>query len=298
MALMSIINPAGDSFVKYISDAAGTELQTLTFEVHVVNEKGENIPKLLDIDTEITYIHPRLVPIASDGSFTLTLVGLDTANGIDDAGNVLVVDGQSIVMFYSIVIRQFSNVLFKFTASIPALPSPRTLEEIINSAFPVVPGSSIFNTGIPAGGTTGQHLAKLSGADFNADWVDPPTGTFLDEQGFPNLATGTNTAFGSTMEWASTANAVVTMEYVCTQVVFGNSTFGASGSIRIIIQGNATANVALSDENRFEIDLSNAANIVFSVDVSASVARLLYTSTSITAIRFFNIKYTTYTNSI
>lgn len=30
--------------------------------------------------------------------------------------------------------------------------------------------------GIPAGGTTGQHLAKKSGANYDVEWVDPPSG--------------------------------------------------------------------------------------------------------------------------
>jgi len=30
--------------------------------------------------------------------------------------------------------------------------------------------------GVPAGGTTGQLLAKIDGTDYNTDWVDPPTG--------------------------------------------------------------------------------------------------------------------------
>lgn len=30
--------------------------------------------------------------------------------------------------------------------------------------------------GVPTGGTTGQMLAKTTGADYDTEWVDPPTG--------------------------------------------------------------------------------------------------------------------------
>lgn len=37
-------------------------------------------------------------------------------------------------------------------------------------------GGALLVEGIPAGGTTGQILAKASGADYDNEWIDPPTG--------------------------------------------------------------------------------------------------------------------------
>lgn len=48
--------------------------------------------------------------------------------------------------------------------------------------------------GIPAGGTTGQILAKVSDTSYDTEWIDPPSGGSvvlgLSEIGFGNSSTG------------------------------------------------------------------------------------------------------------
>jgi hypothetical protein len=36
--------------------------------------------------------------------------------------------------------------------------------------------SGDISAGVPAGGTTGQVLAKTSGTDYHTQWIDPPAG--------------------------------------------------------------------------------------------------------------------------
>ena len=45
-----------------------------------------------------------------------------------------------------------------------------------NGWYDVSTGASGIQSGLPPGGTAGQLLAKIDGTNYNAEWVDPPTG--------------------------------------------------------------------------------------------------------------------------
>lgn len=121
---------------------------------------------------------------------------------------------------------------------------------------------------------------------------------FQPEVAFDALpGVGSPTAYGGGLEWDATANACITMEYVITNQPFGASNQGASGSLRIVIQGVNTSLVFLNDENRMEVSISSPMTTVFSVDVLSVNCRLLYTGQG-GSIHFFNIKHTILINTI
>lgn len=102
----------------------------------------------------------------------------------------------------------------------------------------------------------------------------------------PNV--GTPTAINSNLEWDSTKFGGVKLDYIGNSVAFNSNTNGIMGTIRIMIKGNSTANVLISDDRFNSI---SPPNVEFSVDVLTNKARLLYQSDSQLAIKFFNIKY-------
>ena len=61
--------------------------------------------------------------------------------------------------------------------------------EFFCETSPLILGKTWFHSGeggepsssLPPGGTTGQHLAKASNADFDAEWVDPGSGGLSDQ---------------------------------------------------------------------------------------------------------------------
>lgn len=142
MALVTINNPAGDKFVRYVLN--GADLTNLTFDVHATKKNGINIPKLIDTDSDITYLHPISTAIASDGSFTLQIVSTETVNGIDENGEVLQVNGTSIDIFYKLSIRKVRKILFSFIVQVPSSPATVTLEDLVTSGAATVPSSPIF----------------------------------------------------------------------------------------------------------------------------------------------------------
>ncbi len=121
---------------------------------------------------------------------------------------------------------------------------------------------------------------------------------FQPEVAFDSLpGVGSPTAYGSGLQWDATVNGCVTMEYVITTTEFGQNDFGASGSLRIVIQGSNTSLVFLNDENRMEVNIGTPVSTVFSVDVVSVNCRLLYTGQG-GSIHFFNIKHTILINTI
>jgi len=77
--------------------------------------------------------------------------------------------------------------------------------------------------GVPAGGTTGQVLAKIDGTDYNDHWIDPPaTGPVIDD----------TTASTSTVYSSTKTTALVTAEATARQAA--TNKFNANFSQTII----------------------------------------------------------------
>lgn len=71
-------------------------------------------------------------------------------------------------------LRQGSSRGVRWTDNTLALGDSPT--DLTNDWWAVKPIYEQLNALIPAGGTAGQMLAKTDGVDFNAEWVDPPSG--------------------------------------------------------------------------------------------------------------------------
>lgn len=129
--------------------------------------------------------------------------------------------------------------------------------------------------------------------DFNGDVLQEPfIGTNLP-------ASITTTPLDATnLAWDSTGFGMVHMNYVVSQTAFGNNDFTASGSIRIIINGNSTALVFLNDENRMEISDTNKCSVEFDADVQSNLCRLVYTADANFGIKITNIRYVSYDSGI
>lgn len=93
-------------------------------------------------------------------------------------------DGDTIVVAYTApAIADLSEVPFTIFGTVddyPSLPNIRTLQagsgiSLDSSASGILQIAST-QTGIPAGGTLGQVLTKLSDTDYDAEWVDPTGG--------------------------------------------------------------------------------------------------------------------------
>lgn len=112
---------------------------------------------------------------------TFTVVnGADGTNGTDGVDGVDGADGKGIVSITRTSGTGAAGSTDTYTI---------TFTDSSTSAFTVVNGANGTNgvdgvdgtdgtdgVGVPAGGTTGQILAKASGTDFDTTWVDPPTG--------------------------------------------------------------------------------------------------------------------------
>ena len=81
--------------------------------------------------------------------------------------------------------------------------------------------------GVPAGGTTGQVLAKSSGADYSTEWVTPYTGTV------------TETVSGAT----PTITAQDNHRYICGEVSTLDITLPSSGILDVVFTSGSTATV-------------------------------------------------------
>lgn len=90
---------------------------------------------------------------------------------------------------------------------------------------PGQPGTD--GVGVPAGGSSGQVLAKSSGADYLTEWVTPYTGTI------------TETVSGTT----PTITAQDNHRYVCGEVSTLDITLPASGIVDVVFQSGSTATV-------------------------------------------------------
>lgn len=73
----------------------------------------------------------------------------------------------------------------------------------------------LFEHGVPAGGTTGQYLAKVNADDYNTEWIDPPATP-------SSLQDGPRTSIAS----ASTVNLVAIEDTTRNILITGTTTIG------------------------------------------------------------------------
>ncbi len=106
------------------------------------------------------------------------------------------------------------------------------------------------------------------------------------------------TEFGDAMKWDSTVDGAVTMKYRMSQSPFGFDQRVSMGQIQILIHGNTTFRINLSDTNRFEGNLNTDTTLEFSADVLDDECRLLYDTDRDTSIIFFNITYVSFVNNV
>lgn len=64
--------------------------------------------------------------------------------------------------------------------------------------------------GVPAGGTTGQVLAKVDDVDFNTEWIDPPPSSVRESDVFPVKA-----PVGSIVVWSGTQDTIPSGWQLC-----------------------------------------------------------------------------------
>lgn len=107
--------------------------------------------------------------------------------------------------------------------------------------------------GVPAGGATGQVLAKASGTDFDTEWTDPAPGGGLDATGVP--AGRVPTADGSDgWEWAAQSGGSQTIRTTTLENISGTGTVELAPAFTIL-------SVTYSAASRFRLYRTEAGRI-------------------------------------